>query len=79
MMSVFSQKSLGEQMHPRAAVLCCDVFACLLTWEELQMCSTCSGVCLERHVVSRHALLLWCLSEETHGQIVKKITPSVIA
>lgn len=62
----------ASQVDPRAAVLCYGVYACLLAWEELQTCSTCSGVCLERHVVSRRALLLWCLSEETHGQILKK-------
>lgn len=51
-MSGFSQEKLGRAdacLDPRAAVLCYDVFACLLAWEELQTFSTCSGVCLERH------------------------------
>lgn len=68
----------ASQVDPRAAILCYDVFACLLAWEELQTCSTCSGVCLERHVVSRHALLPWCLSEDTHGQIVEKKSFSLL-
>lgn len=63
-----------SEVDPKTAILCYGVFACLLTWGELADMLSCSGVCLERHVVNRHALLLWCLSEKTHGQIVKKIT-----
>lgn len=42
-----------------------------VNWGSWQTCS-CSGVCLERHVWNRHALLFWHLSEKTHGQLVKR-------
>lgn len=61
-----------SKVDPKTAILCYGVFACFLTQGELPDMLSCSGVCLVRHVVHRHALLLWRLSEKTHGQIVKK-------
>lgn len=66
-----------SKVDPKTAVLCYSVFACLLTWGELADMSLALEF-VRKDVVSRHALLFWRLSEKTHGQIVEKISLSIM-
>lgn len=72
-----SRRANVSEVDPKTAILCYGVFACLLTWGELADMLSCSGVCLERHVVNRHALLLWCLSGKNTWPNSEKITLSI--